>query len=252
MKKLFLMVFVVFMSFSMMTAFGCAKKEVPPQNKEQQEEKQAEETQKEKMVFVSSADKPEACASCHVNENSLNAITKKIKGHPQVDANTIEQCAGCHKKEGYPALDQIIHKRHYEGQENAFVKTFKGSCVQCHKAAEGGEIIVPGLAPAGTKAVTVEVAQIDKSPNGCLGCHKDNYSLTNMTKNIKGHPQINFEDFNQCYGCHGTRAPQLGKVLHNSHLVSDTFKKNYGNSCLNCHDLRDDYNVVVKGRKQNS
>lgn len=252
MKKLLLGMFIVFMSFSMVTALGCAKKETPPpkqeQKQEQKTEKPPETSQAEKVVFVSSADKPEACASCHVNENSLNAISKRIAGHPTVDANTVAQCAACHKKQGYPSLDKIIHSKHYR-QGSAFVKTFNGSCVNCHKEAQGGEIFIPGLAAAGTKAVTIEVSQVDKSPTGCVGCHKGDYSLPNMIKKVSGHPQVNFEDFNQCYKCHGATAPQLGKVLHDKHLASDTFKKNYGNSCLNCHKPQEDSTVIVKGKK---
>lgn len=216
---------------------GCAKKEAPPKNQEQQQEKAKENGDKQKTVFVSSNDKPEACTSCHADENSLNALTKIIEGHPQVQANTVSECAGCHKEESDLSLEKIIHERH------------TGSCVHCHKEAEGGDIFIPGLAPAETESVTIEVAQTDKSPNGCLDCHKNDYSIPNTVKKIPGHPEVNFEDFNQCYSCHGAEAPELGTVLHNKHLGSDTFKKNYDNSCLNCHKRMDDGKVVVKGKK---
>ena len=150
------------------------------------------------MVFVSSADKPKACASCHVNENSLNALAKGIEGHPQVQANTVADCAACHK-EG--ALRKISHESHYQGQDNAFVKSFNGSCAHCHKQTQDGEMFIPGLAATGTQAVTIEAAQIDKAPNGCLDCHKGDYSLTNTVKQISGHPPVNSEDFNSCYNC---------------------------------------------------
>lgn len=254
MRKL-LWILVVAISIPLITAIGCAKeapKEQQGEKTEQKTEQKSEQKAEQKkqaaegeMVFVSSTEKPEACASCH---ESLNEVVKKVQDHPDVKANTVSECAGCHKKEGYPPLRKIAHQRHYR-EGSAFVTNFKGSCVHCHKKTEGGEIFVAGLAPAGTKFMTLEVAQVDKAPNGCSDCHKDESSLPNMVKKIEGHPAVNFEDFNQCFSCHGTKAPQLGKVLHNRHLQNDAFKKNFGNSCQNCHKAAEEGNIVVKGRK---
>ncbi|HEX3031584.1 MAG TPA: hypothetical protein VHS59_04995 [Bacillota bacterium] len=246
-KLLWIMLFTL--TAALLASAGCAKKAEPPQPQPKQEAKAPETTEQPTAVPVSSSDKPEACASCHAKENALPEVIKKIQGHPAVQAKSVSDCAGCHKKQGYPELKKIIHKSHYTGEKNVFVDKFKGSCVHCHKKGEQGEIFIPGIAPAGTKSVTIEVYQIDKAPNGCLDCHKGGYSLPNMIKKISGHPGVNFEDFNKCYNCHGKTAPQLGKVLHNRHLGNDIFKKNYGNSCLNCHKPTTDNDVIVKGKK---
>lgn len=244
-------------ALSLVISVGCAKKETAPPQAEQpkQEQQQQQEPQEkpeqpgaaEEMVFVSSSQMPEACNSCHVSENSLKNITNKLEGHPQIEANDIAQCATCHKNEGFPSLAKVAHVQHFQGDQNAFVTSFKGACVHCHKATEEGNINIPGLATEGTTFMDVEVAQVDKAPNGCLDCHKGDYSLSKTIEKIEGHPPVGMEDFNQCYGCHQTEELDLGKLLHKGHLNKDTFKQNYGNSCKNCHQPTDK-GIVVKGK----
>lgn len=253
--KFFLLIALV-MVFAV-AVIGCGQtKKAAKQPKQTKQEAKTEDPTKG-MVFVSSTEKPDACTSCHVKvsadkDYSLNGETKNIKGHPTVTANTIQECMGCHKDKGF---DKVLHKAHLTGgDKNKFVTEYKGSCVQCHKLDAKGQLAIPGLAPAGTQFTTIEVAQVDKAPEGCSSCHKKisaekDYSFGNELKNVAGHPAITFDDFNQCYNCHKADSDKsLDKVVHIKHLTGQHYK-NYGNSCINCHKVNDDGSVSVKGKK---
>lgn len=199
---------------------------------------------------VSSSQNPKGCASCH---NSLTAQLKNIEGHPPVPVESVTDCLNCHE-EGNQIFSNGLHKGHYKGQ-NKFETEYNGSCVNCHKLSEKGDVVIPGLAPKGTKYVTIKVANIVVSPGGCAGCHKKkyailDYNLKKMVNKLPNHPKIDFEDFNKCYNCHGQSVPGLATVLHAKHLKNIVYQKMYANSCINCHQLKSDGSVIVKGKKE--
>ncbi len=242
--------------------FGCAGGTQPEgqqqaQDQGQQDKQEDKQQQTGEAEFVSSAEKPEACGTCHVKvsdekDYSLSAEVKQIENHPQVEGNTAGDCIGCHR-EGENGFSTIMHKHHYKKGENSFVANYKGSCVHCHKLTAEGELPVPGLAPEGTTYETIEVAQVDKAPGGCQDCHKKisdekDYSLPTEVGQIPNHPAVESNDFNDCYTCHQSGENSFDRILHRHHLKGEKYRE-YGNSCLNCHEVAENGTITLKGKK---
>lgn len=209
------------------------------------------------VKLVSTEDKPQGCASCHVKvaddkDYRLEAEIKKIQGHPQVTATKVKECITCHgANAGERAFKKLLHARHYK-EGSVFVKNYDGACVNCHKMSEDGKMVVAGLAPAGTKLVAIQASTVDKAPEGCASCHKKvaddkDYRLETEVKKIKGHPTVSATTVKECMMCHSSGNKPFKQVLHRIHMKSDIFKNNYGASCTNCHSRSPDGVMSVKG-----
>lgn len=90
----------------------------------------------------------QGCPTCHGaagKEPSLDAVAKKIKGHPATAAKTVTQCALCHTKGPAPApFRTALHKIHLNSTK--FASTYKGTCTTCHSVDKAtGTITVFGL-----------------------------------------------------------------------------------------------------------
>lgn len=97
----------------------------------------------------------------------------------------------------------------------------------------------------------------DEKADGCVSCHRKvseekDYSLTAemaaMNKEF-GHPNMPIEGPEQCATCHREGDNSLDKVLHKAHLLGEEnhFLTNYEGSCVQCHALTTDNQIVVKG-----
>ncbi|WP_227764251.1 multiheme c-type cytochrome [Zhaonella formicivorans] len=259
-----LLLFGVVLLLALFVIVGCGQKDAAQQEagqapaaESQPADSQPAENQSEQgttgdaeMVFVSSGE-VNGCNDCHKKvaedkDYSLTAELKKIEGHPQLEAKGVADCTSCHQ--GDNGLNKVLHKAHY-GQDSVFVSEYKGACVQCHKLSESGKLTVAGLEPQGTKFVTVEVAMVDKAPGGCNDCHKKvaedkDYTLAAEIKNIKGHPEVLADNVQACLSCHKEGNLAFNTILHKAHLQGEVYKE-YGNSCINCHDQQND--MKVKG-----
>ena len=90
-------------------------------------------------------DFPNGCVDCHkkdgANDNRLNAVLAKVKGHPDVSkmVKTVpKDCAMCHKggTSKAPAIAQVAHEFHYsDAEKNVFVNVYGGQCLNCHSLA---------------------------------------------------------------------------------------------------------------------
>ncbi|MCL4516718.1 MAG: hypothetical protein M1379_14195 [Firmicutes bacterium] len=89
---------------------------------------------------------PNGCVDCHkVKEGkdyTLNAMTRRIQGHPTVQAKTVKECMTCHAEGSFP-FRKVLHVKHLKN--NIFIDKYKGNCLNCHKMAQSGEIVVKGL-----------------------------------------------------------------------------------------------------------
>ena len=209
---------------------------------------------KSKMTFISSGDKL-SCTDCHSKtmeqqDHSLIASLAKLENHPKVSSEDIAECASCHRADNKNSLVKILHSSHYGGADNHFVGVYEGACIHCHKLAEDGTLPVAGLESKGTAFLLLEVASVDQAPNGCLDCHtktsddKDR-SLNAVIAKIEGHTQMRMTGPADCLSCHepGT-SNAFGSIMHKLHLQGEHYK-DYGNSCINCHDKGN--KMAVKG-----
>ena len=89
------------------------------------------------------------CPACHGaagKEPGLAAVAKAIKNHPTTAANTVQQCALCHRGQGPtpPPFRTILHKVHISSAK--FTTTYKGTCTSCHSVDKAtGTVTVIGL-----------------------------------------------------------------------------------------------------------
>ena len=93
--------------------------------------------------LTSTDDNPKGCVDCHANvggkDRRLNTVVAGIKGHPniaKVVKNLPKDCGMCHKEGSkVPALGVVLHKAHYgpDPAKSAFVATYQGACLNCHK-----------------------------------------------------------------------------------------------------------------------
>lgn len=128
----------------MMMGIGCATQEEPQQ--EQPEENNELQSKIDKLEMQISDQAPNGCNDCHkkVSEDkdySLSASLKKIEGHPEVEANTAEECLTCHganKEEFVHAL----HKGHLNGE--IYQDKYDQNCRNCHGMQEDGSMVVKG------------------------------------------------------------------------------------------------------------
>ena len=205
-------------------------------------------------VSVSSADYA-SCGDCHKKvsdeqDYSLATAMAKLEDHPEVSAENIVDCQSCHALGSDSSLVKILHRSHYSGDGNHFINHYDGSCVHCHKLAENGTVPVADLAAEGTTFITIEVISVDRSPNGCLDCHKStddaDRSLTASLAKIENHPKKSIKTADDCVSCHeeGTSSALSG-LMHQAHLQGENYQTYYGNSCLNCHDRNN--KMKVKG-----
>ncbi|WP_227766842.1 hypothetical protein [Zhaonella formicivorans] len=81
---------------------------------------------------------PHGCGDCHRDGNgnkalgTLETALDKLGSHPPVGSGaTVNQCRVCHQ-DGELALGKIMHKSHYQGENNLFITEFGGSCRNCH------------------------------------------------------------------------------------------------------------------------
>jgi len=82
---------------------------------------------------------PQGCVDCHRESDSrdsrLNVSLRKVAGHPPIDTivNTVpDDCNMCHGSYASP-LNTITHTAHYANtEENHFVSSYKGQCLECH------------------------------------------------------------------------------------------------------------------------
>lgn len=96
------------------------------------------------------------------------------------------------------------------------------------------------------------IIQFDPAPLGCVSCHVDlgggkDLRLNKAVELLPGHPDITkaFKGSlipDTCILCHreGSKLGSLGPNLHKVHygrLESSSFIRDYGGSCLLCHDL---------------
>jgi hypothetical protein len=192
------------------------------------------------FIFVSSAD-TESCASCHP---SLEEDMAKLENHPPVEIeNGIVDCVPCHPDEGDISLEKVIHDPHYEGGDaNDFVANFEGACVHCHKLTTEGQMPAAGLEEGGTQFQEIRVASVNLSPTGSKDCHA---SIAAEVEKLEGHPEATSEDVADCIACHQEGSPlAMSAIMHQGHLLKKEYE-NFGNSCINCHDL--EKNMAVKG-----
>jgi nitrate reductase cytochrome c-type subunit len=81
----------------------------------------------------------------------------------------------------------------------------------------------------------------DKNPNGCVDCHKGDYSLANEIAKVKGHPKISKTTPKDCLVCHKSGSKNaFGPILHKAHLTGtdNHYMASYADSaCTNCHKL---------------
>ncbi|MBO8169221.1 MAG: hypothetical protein H0Z35_08565 [Thermoanaerobacteraceae bacterium] len=100
----------------------------------------------------------------------------------------------------------------------------------------------------------------DEKAEGCVSCHikvseEKDYTLTAemaaMNKEFN-HPQLEVEGPQDCLTCHQDGDNSLDKVLHKAHLTGEEnhFVSNYDGSCVHCHTLTADNEMVVKGLAQ--
>lgn len=237
------------------------KEEAAEEPAEQDKEEAKEDSSKEegKMVYVSSDEKPEGCVSCHtkVSEEKDYSLTAELTamsdefGHPKMDIQGPEQCQMCHP-DGEISFDKVAHKIHLTGgEENHFITSYEGSCLQCHALTDENEMVVKGLAKDAELQV-IKAASLDLETESCGTCHQNDYSLTNeLTKMNEefGHPKMEISSGEDCLMCHKPDGNMpLDKVLHEVHLTGEEnhFVANYGGSCLNCHVLNDSGKMTTK------
>jgi len=90
----------------------------------------------------------QGCPACHGaagKEPALDAVAKKLSGHPATAAKTITQCMVCHTKGPTPKpFRQVMHRVHLNSTK--FAATYKGTCTSCHQVDKAtGAVTVYGL-----------------------------------------------------------------------------------------------------------
>lgn len=90
--------------------------------------------------------KPQGCVDCHKprpdigRDFRLSVELQEIEGHPDISGMVATQeipelCMQCHTEKFKP-LSNIVHKRHYEFEEdpleNHFIASYQGQCLYCH------------------------------------------------------------------------------------------------------------------------
>lgn len=258
-KRRFIVILaVVLMAF---LAVGCGGTDTEPgdsqapvdgQPAEEQREPQEEASTNGDLVFVSSADYA-SCEDCHQKisdelDLSMEAMIANLDSHPEapVGSGVADDCLSCHPADNEElSLKTVLHESHYSSGDNLFLTDYDGSCVHCHKLTDEGALPVAGLEPEGSTFITVEVASVDKSPGGCTDCHQD---LAASVANIDNHPEgpdVPMDTLADCVSCHAEGTPlALSKSMHTSHLQGEAYK-NFGNSCLNCHE--EGVDMLLKG-----
>ena len=108
--------------------------------------------------LTSTDENPKGCVDCHTNaggkDTRLNAVVAGIKGHPNI-AKVVKtlpkDCMMCHKEGSkVPALGVVLHKAHYgpDPAKSAFVTTYQGACLNCHKLDLVGGVMTLKSGPA--------------------------------------------------------------------------------------------------------
>lgn len=127
----------------MVMAIGCATQE-EPQKQDQAAENTELQSKIDKLEMQISDQAPNGCNDCHkkISEDkdySLATQTNKIEGHPQVEANTVEECLTCHgaNKEEFM---YVLHKGHLNGE--IYKDKYDQNCRNCHVMQEDGSIVV--------------------------------------------------------------------------------------------------------------
>lgn len=251
--------FIITVIVAIFLVVGCGNKKPEPltNDEAQGQQKPAQQVEEinEKMGFVSSEDKF-SCQGCHskISEEkdySLATSLTHIEEHTDEELEGITDCIKCHTPDAKFSIQRILHSVHYNrGAENHFVSNYEGSCIHCHKLESNGSLTVAGLEELGTEFLPISVASIDKATNGCTDCHKkisneQDYSLKASVAKIEGHTSVYEESVTECQQCHGEATSKpLSRKLHKAHLMGEHYKE-YGNSCLNCHDI--DNKMSVKG-----
>ena len=88
-------------------------------------------------------DLPKGCLDCHVKSgNSDSTILAGMKRliaaseHPKASDAMIDElkdCYTCHKAGAAAGtVGAVVHKSHFTGANNAFVKAYSGNCTWCH------------------------------------------------------------------------------------------------------------------------
>ncbi len=91
----------------------------------------------------------QGCPSCHGVAGkmpTLDAMAKKVSGHPATAAKTLTQCMVCHAKGPTPApFRQVMHKIHVTSAKFP-AKPYSGTCMSCHSVDKAtGTVTVYGL-----------------------------------------------------------------------------------------------------------
>jgi len=91
----------------------------------------------------------QGCPACHGaagKQPTLDAVAKKIAGHPATAAKTITQCMVCHSKGPVPRpFRQVMHRIHLNSTTFAS-PAYKGTCTSCHQVDKAtGTVTVYGL-----------------------------------------------------------------------------------------------------------
>jgi cytochrome c2 len=140
------------------------------------------------------------------------------------------------------------------------------------KAAPPAKAAPAAAAPAPAKAAPVAAAE-DKSPNGCVDCHKGDSDLLTVLAPLKTavppafaelakkaapegmalkgkHPDVAAkknipQDCLTCHKADSKLAPSLNRLAHLSHLVGGEKFAKAGGSCASCHKLNADTGAVT-------